>query len=137
MMMVRCSLAPSATGLGVFTQGPIRKGALIRLYDSRFDISYFRDDLDHVPTHFRDFLERYSHQHPTDPDRIVLDCDEGRFMAHSDHPNVDLTNPARGIAARDIAAGEELSCDHTQFVLSVILAQHMRRKVSLAFHAAE
>lgn len=130
MMMVRCYLGPSSIeGLGVFVTDQIRQGALVWLYDTRFDISYDKDDLARVPTHFREFLERYTYDHPSDPSRIVLDCDEGRFMNHSPVPNVDLTDPNRGVAARAIAAGEELTCDYGSFTHGRIEFQPSRHRV--------
>lgn len=130
MMMVRCYLAPSAIeGLGVFSHTDIQKGALVWLYDPRFDTSYFKDDLASVPLHFREFLERYTYDHPSDPDMIVLDCDEGRFMNHAGEPNVDLTNPVRGVANRFIAAGEELTCDYGTFTVGAIAFQPPRHRV--------
>ncbi|SDI89592.1 SET domain-containing protein [Lutimaribacter saemankumensis] len=138
MMMMRAYLAPSSIeGLGVFSHGPIRKGELVWLYDPRFDVSYFREELDSLPAHFREFLERYTYDHPTDPDRIVLDCDEGRFMNHSDMPNVDLSDPARGTATRDIAAGEELTCDYRQFCADGVFFQPSRHRVGMEILAAE
>lgn len=138
MMMVRCYLAPSALeGLGVFTHVDITKGALVWLFDPRFDVSYFKDDLATVPAHFREFLERYTYDHPTDPDRIVLDCDEGRFMNHSATPNVDLTNPIRGVATRAILAGEELTCDYATFTTGAIEFQPPRHKVRAAMVAGD
>jgi uncharacterized protein len=130
MMMVRCFLAPSANeGLGVFTHVDIRKGALVWLYDSRFDTSYFRDDLATVPAHFREFLERYAYDHPTDPEMVVLDCDEGRFMNHAATPNVDLSDPMRGVAARLIRAGEELTCDCAASSAKAVAFLPPRRRV--------
>ena len=129
MMMVRCFLGPSAIeGIGVFTQTDIRKGALVRLYDSRFDISYEKEELTRVPRHFREFLERYTYEHPRDPEYLVLDCDEGRFMNHCELPNVDLSNPVKGVAARDIKAGEELTCDYRTLSLHVADFQPSRHR---------
>lgn len=131
MMMVRCYLAPSAIeGLGVFSHVDIPARALVWLYDPRFDVSYFRDDLATVPAHFREFLERYTYDHPSDPDMVVLDCDEGRFMNHAGKPNVDLTDPFRGVAARPIRAGEELTCDYATFTTGAIAFQPSRHRVS-------
>ncbi|WP_319825566.1 SET domain-containing protein [Thalassovita sp.] len=135
MMMVRCYLGPSQIeGLGVFSHVNIRKGALVWLFDPRFDSSFFTEDRDHVPAHFREFLDRHTFQHPTDPERIVLECDEGRFMNHADLPNVDMTNPARGVALRDIAAGEELTRDYTQFAAQ---PRRPRTRSPSPIHAAE
>ncbi|WP_137700862.1 SET domain-containing protein [Marimonas lutisalis] len=137
MMMVRCYLAPSAIeGLGVFTATQIRPGDLVWFYDPRFDVSYFRDEVEKAPAHFRDFLERYTYDHPTDPDRVVLDCDEGRFMNHSSMPNVDLTDPARGIATRAIAIGEELTCDYAHFTTGAVEFQPSRHQIGQRIAAA-
>ena len=130
MMMVRCYLGPSLIeGLGVFTARPIKKGALVWLYDPRFDTSYFLEEVEKAPSHFREFLERYTYEHPTDPDRVVLDCDEGRFMNHSEGANVDLTDPARGIATRNIAADEELTCDYAHFTQGMLVFQPSRHHI--------
>ena len=129
MMMVRCYLAPSAIeGLGVFSHVDIPKGGLVWLFDSRFDTSYFKDDLATVPAQFREFLERYTYDHPTDPELVVLDCDEGRFMNHSSAPSVDLSDPLRGVATRRIAAGEELTCDYAQFTAGAVEFQPPRHR---------
>lgn len=133
MMMVRCYLAPSAIeGLGVFSHVDIRAGSLVWLFDPRFDASYFREDVDTVPAHFREFLERYTHNHPTDPDMVVLDCDEGRFMNHAAAPNVDLTDPTRGVASRAIRAGEELTCDYATVTAGPVRFHPSRHRVELA-----
>lgn len=110
MMMVRCSLAPSAVeGLGVFTEVDIRQGELVWLFDPRYDNCYFREDRAGMPARFRDMLDRYGFEHPTDSEMIVLDCDEGRFLAPTATPNIGMANPVRGVALRAISAGEELT----------------------------
>lgn len=113
MMMVRCDLAPSATGaLGLYSLVDIRKGALVWLFDARFDNCYFREDLAGVPAPFRALVERYGFDHPQDDEMVVIDCDEGRFMTHDAAPNIDVGSRLRGIATRTIHAGEELTSDH-------------------------
>lgn len=132
MMTVRCYLAPSAIeGLGVFATQTIAQGEVIWKFDPVFDhifpVSYILDQPDHV----KEFLERYTYVHPTDPELMVLDSDEGRFMNHSDQPNTDFTNPEVGIALRDILAGEELTCDYSHFTIGPLVHQPPRHKVSL------
>ncbi|MWD28523.1 SET domain-containing protein-lysine N-methyltransferase [Aquicoccus sp. SCR17] len=138
MMMVRSYLGPSdIEGLGVFCHDPIRKGQLVWLYDTRFDVSFFVEDIEHAPAHLREFMERYTYEHPADPERVVLDCDEGRFMNHSDTPAIDLSDPSRGIATRDIRPGEEITCDYGQFTRGAIEFQASRHRVGSLLHAAE
>lgn len=131
MMMVRAYLAPSSIeGLGVFSHVDIQPGQLVWLYDPRFDVAYDRDEIERAPAHFREFMERYTYEHPTDPERVILDCDEGRFMNHSDCANVDLTNPSRGVARRFIACGEELTCDYAEFTHGAVEFQPPRHRVA-------
>lgn len=130
MMMVRSYLGPSSIeGLGVFSHVEIRKGQLIWLYDPGFDVSYMMSDIERAPKHFREFMDRYTYPDPEDPERLVLDCDEGRFMNHSTDPNMDLSNPYRGVATRDIPAGTEITCDYGQFINGVVEMQPPRHKI--------
>lgn len=47
---------------------------------------------------------------------FVLSSDDDRFTNHSDEPNTRLVED-RVVAARDIYAGEEITCDYTQLVV--------------------
>ena len=130
MMVVRSYLAPSAIeGLGVFAAEPIAKGELVWRFDRRFDQLISKADLAAAPAHVREFLERYTYEFHDDSDFVVLDADEGRYMNHADAPNVDLTDPEIGVAVRDIAAGEELTCDYACFTVGAIEFQPPRNKV--------
>lgn len=130
MMMVRSYLGPSMIeGLGIFAHADIKRGQLVWLYDARFDVSYDLEEIRRAPKHFQEFIDRYTYPDPTDPDRVVLDCDEGRFMNHADAPNIDLSNPARGIAVCDIPAGTELTCDYGQFMTGTFDLQPSRHRV--------
>jgi SET domain-containing protein len=51
----------------------------------------------------------------------VLEFDNGRFMNHSDAPNTDFTDPDTGWAIRDIAAGEEITCNYRDFDPSFVM----------------
>ena len=94
--------------------------------DRRFDQIIPKDAVAAAPDHVREFLERYSYEFHEDPAFVILDADEGRYMNHSDAPNVDLTNPEIGVAVRDIAAGEELTCDYACFTVGAIEFQPSR-----------
>lgn len=127
MMLVRSYLAPSAIeGLGVFAAEPIKKGELVWRFDRRFDQVIPKDAVAAAPGHVREFLERYSYDFHEDPAFVVLDADEGRYMNHADAPNVDLADPEIGVAVRDIAAGEELTCDYACFTIGAIEFQPSR-----------
>ncbi len=117
MMLVPTYVAPSAIeGVGVFAAEDIPAGALIWRLDQSFDRLIPQKDLDAAPEHFREFIERYTYPFPDDPSLVVLEVDNGRFMNHDMlSPNTDFSVPTRGVARRDIAQGEELTCNYAEF----------------------
>lgn len=63
----------------------------------------------------QEFAARYGYPHMTKPHITVIEFDNGRFMNHCTAPNTDFTDTEKGWAIRDIAAGEEITCDYAQF----------------------
>lgn len=138
MMTVRCYLAPSSIeGLGVHSHEPIVKGQTIWRLDPRFDRLIPLADAEAAPEHFRSFIDRYAYEHPGHPGFLILDADEGRFMNHSDDPNTDYADPNVGVALRDIAPGEELTCDYRDFTVGEIVFQPSRHRVGALSHPLE
>lgn len=134
MMLVRCYLAPSAIeGLGVFTAEPIKKNQEVWRFDPRFDRLIPRADLASLDAHMREFFERYGYEMPNTPDHIALDADEGRFMNHDSAPNLDFNHPDFGFALRDIAVGEELTCDYACFTKGELVFQPTRHAVGQVY----
>lgn len=116
MMLVPCYLAPSSIeGLGVFSTVAIRKGDIVWAFDDRFDRLIPKVDIETSPEHLQAFFLRYCYDMPGFPDHLALDADEGRFMNHSGTPNLDFLSVDKGVALRDIPAGEELTCDYREF----------------------
>ena len=82
----------------------------------------------------RDFLTKYAYPAHDQPDMLVIEIDNGRFMNHSLAPNTDFTKVIEGYALRDIAAGEELICNYSEFdpgfelLPSVVAAFSVREK---------
>lgn len=131
MMTVRCYLAPSAIeGFGVFTKQAIKKGEEVWRYVPEFDVSYSMDQIAKMPEHIREFMDRYTYVNPFEPDKVILDADEGRFMNHASDPNVDFTDDAVGRATRDIAANEELTCDYACFTIGPVEFQPPRHRTT-------
>ena len=117
MMQVPCYLAPSMIeGIGAFTRVAIRKGDVVWRFDGRFDRLIPEADFHAAPEHFKEFLMRYCYPAPSYPGFFVLESDEGRYINHSDAPNTDYRFEDCGRAMRDIAAGEELTCDYGHFL---------------------
>lgn len=113
MMLVRCRLEKSEIeGLGVFTQERIDAGARVWVLDPTFDIVVSEAVLAAAPASTRAVFERYGFTLATRPGEIALDGDDGRFMNHSDTPNLDFSAPGVATALRDIEPGEELTCHY-------------------------
>lgn len=113
MMLVHCFIGKSEIeGLGVFTSERIAAGSPVWRFDPRFDILVSNADLAAAPPPTRALFERYGYVMASCPDHMALDGDDGRFMNHSDTPNLDFSVPGSATAARDIEAGEELTCNY-------------------------
>ncbi len=111
-------LASPIHGLGLFATEPIAKGTVIWKFDPLLDIKLTPEEVARLPLLGRKFVETYSYVE-FDTLAYVLCGDDARFMNHSetpscsdryDGPDGDVTS-----AARDIAAGEELTCDYRSF----------------------
>jgi uncharacterized protein len=111
MLVVRHYVARSKIhNLGLFLGEPVSQGKVIWRYEPEFDVEFSTDMVEALPERYKD---------------VILDCAEyfaGRgvyrlgndgdiFMNHSDQPNL-LDFGDVMIAARAIAAGEELACDY-------------------------
>lgn len=115
MMLVRCRLGRSAIeGLGVFAVDPVPAGAEVWRFDPRFDLVVREEELARAPAPTREFFGRFAYVLADRPGWMALDGDDGRFMNHADVPNLDFSEPGVARAVRDIAAGEEFTCDYNQ-----------------------
>jgi SET domain-containing protein len=116
MMLVRTYLAPSEIqGLGVFAGEFIRAGMQMWALNPKFDIFLHASEIESLPVHMLDFVERYSYPHLEMPGVRVVDCDDGKFMNHSATPNTDFRIFEKGFAIKDIAAGDEITCNYYEF----------------------
>lgn len=116
MLLVRTSVRQSPIhGLGVFAEEPIRSGEAIWAFHPEIDRIVPETELGSYPTHMVDYLETYCEYFP-EFGVLVLSGDNDRFTNHSSDPNTLVVLPngpqASVIAARDIAAGEEITCDY-------------------------
>jgi hypothetical protein len=102
-------------GLGVFAAEPIAKGAEVWAFHPGLDRIITLPELLAFPEHMIDFLEIYC-EYFADLNVLVLSGDNDRYTNHADDPNTVVVLPnaphAKVIAARDIAAGEEITCDY-------------------------
>lgn len=114
-MLVHCRLGRSEIeGLGVFAATPIAAGTEVWRFDRRFDVLVGEAELAQAPEPVRAFFARFAYELPEHPGCMALDADDGRFMNHADAPNLAFRDSGGAHAVRDIAGGEELTCDYRQ-----------------------
>lgn len=116
MMIVPTYVGPSAIeGVGIFAAEPIPAGTAIWTLDERFDHLLTDGDIDSMGELQKQFVTRYGYPHMTREGLTVVEFDNGRFMNHTAAPNTDFTDANVGWVIRDVAAGEELTCDYGEF----------------------
>ena len=129
MLLVPTTLKESAIhGIGLFAAEPIKKGTIIWRLDRPID--QFLDDVDlaRISEAARQMMFKYSYLDPVLKKRVLCG-DDARFMNHSESPNCDDRMDGEGgvtVAARDIAAGEELTCDYRKIDLEFVPYQQRR-----------
>jgi len=102
-------------GLGAYAAQPIAEGTPVWRFTPGFDLDLDPVELERQPEHFRKVLLHYGYL-DLRLQRYVLCCDDARFINHDAAPNLvpDYSQDRYGVdvAARDIAAGEELTIDY-------------------------
>ena len=115
MLMVKTVVRPSLIdGLGLFAKEEIPAGTVIWEFVEKFDITYTDEEFESLPGQAQPHVRKYSYFCP-EMCLWVLCGDDARLMNHATLPNTFEQPGYRTVAARDIAAGEELTCDYTQF----------------------
>lgn len=102
-------------GIGLFAKRPIARGATIWALDLRFDRLLELSVCESADEPLRTYLERYTYPHRPDPRYVVFEADDARYMNHADDPNCDFSKLDVAYALRDIAAGEEMTCNYDVF----------------------
>jgi len=116
MLLISTYVAASEIeGVGVFAAAPVAKGALIWRLNPDFDRLVPAYSYPGLPDAMKELIDRYAYPSPDKPGYLVYEVDNGRFINHSDAPNTDFSEYGGGFAMRNIAAGEELTCDYSQF----------------------
>lgn len=133
MLLISTYVAASdIEGVGVFAAAPIGKGALIWRLNPDFDRLIPADTYDAMPETMKELIDRYAYPSPDKPGYLVYEVDNGRFMNHSDTPNTDFSEYGGGTATRDIAAGEELTCNYHEFYEGFELLPHPEQTIAAA-----
>lgn len=123
MLLIKASVRPSAIhGMGCFAEEPIRKGQVFWQLDPRMDPIIPYEELETFPAAAQAFLNMYGYVRMWDDRKVIILCgDHSKHMNHSATPNcIDITVDGvdANVAARDIAIGEELTCDYAAFDLA-------------------
>lgn len=100
-------------GLGVFAARRIRMGERVWTFDPYWDHFIPDEAFANLPAPSKRFLRIYAYHNSLHGPGYIVESDNGRFMNHADHPNLDFSGPD-GFATRTIERGEEMTCDYRQ-----------------------
>lgn len=114
MLLVHASAGPSRIhGTGLIAREPIAAGTLIWELKAGFDLEMSREFLQELSPWSQEQVRRFIYIDVA-TGLYVLCGDDARYMNHTDDPNTRTSGP-RTVATRAIAAGEEITCDYTEF----------------------
>lgn len=100
-------------GVGLYAGTDLAEGTIIWEYDETVDWQMTPGELASFPEPYRSRMKHYVY---LDQSGLYVLCgDNARFMNHSQDPNCDDPDGAHTITRRAVRAGEELTCDYTQF----------------------
>jgi len=112
MLRVRTRIGPSAIhGIGLFAEQEIPRGTLIWEFLPTFDVTFDRAAFERLPAETQRNVDKYAFL-DREQNVFVLCGDDARFMNHSTEPNTWEVSESCTLASRDIAAGEEITCDY-------------------------
>jgi len=116
MLLVRTFLDKSPIhGFGVFTKELVKKGTPVWKFHEKLDIRFSPAEFEALPESVKEELEWHMYE-PEEGGPYFYEATMGKYMNHSREPNVDFSAVGVGTATRDIAAGEELTCDYRHFM---------------------
>jgi uncharacterized protein len=122
MFLVRTTLGPSSIhGIGAFAGEPVRKGQVVWQFDPRVDLRFPASELHAFPPAMQEHLRIRCYVEMYQGQKVMVLCaDNSQYVNHSSDPNlVDSEDGLVEVAARDIAAGEELTCNYYASDLAV------------------
>ncbi len=119
MMRLRTGVAPSTIhGMGLFTVEPVLKGTPVWRFEPGFDHDFSPERFAALPPLARDHTRWFCFVSKVDG-HVILSGDHACFINHSPKNNTGAPpNPqplVTTIALRDLAAGEEITCDYWSY----------------------
>lgn len=117
MLLVRTYLGKSKIqGIGLFATEHLPEKTIIRRFTG-LDLRFDYDEMLEFSEAKRNLILRYG-MYDKDHALYLMDVDNGRFINHSDNPNlISLNEQTRFdlMTSRDISASEELTADYRTF----------------------
>lgn len=119
MILIPTRVGPSAIhGLGLFTTRAVKAGEPIWRFVPGFDQRFLPETVEALPSPAREHVLWFAYVDMADGCR-VLSGDLTCFMNHSDKPNTGIPSmmddTTTTYALRDLAEGEEITCDYLAF----------------------
>jgi SET domain-containing protein len=119
MMLVKTRAAPSPIhGLGLFAAEFIPRGAPIWRFEPGFDHDFSPAQFAALPVPARDHTRWFCFVSKVNG-HVILSGDHACFINHSTTPNTgspeESGGPVTTIARRDIAEGEEITCNYFDY----------------------
>lgn len=116
MMLIETRVGPSGIhGMGLFAAKAVSRGTPIWTFQAGFDHDFPPEEFNVLPPLARMHTRWFCFVSKTDG-HIILSGDHACFINHSPTPNTgapaDVKPPVVTMALRDIAAGEEITCDY-------------------------
>lgn len=119
MMLIRTRVGPSSIhGMGLFTVDAVPAGTPIWRFQPGFDHAFSPEAYQSLPAIARDHTRwfcfvRKENRH------VILSGDHACFINHAPNPNTGAppngATPVTTVALRDIAAGEEITCNYADY----------------------
>ena len=122
MLLVKTKLDVSPIhGIGLFADQPIARHTIVWQFSRLIDLVITKEEIEELAAEAREQIRKYSYR-DIHSGLYVLCGDDARFFNHSENPNcLDTYDSPDGegvtFACREIAAGEELTCDYGLFDL--------------------
>jgi SET domain-containing protein len=107
-------------GFGLFANEIIKAGSPVWEFTPGFDQEINPENLDSLSEPALQDFKKYAY-FEKEIGKYILCFDSARFFNHAENPNIDCPHEQRDVcfAKRDIAIGEELTCDYRQFDASL------------------
>ena len=118
MILIPVRVAPSGIhGLGLFTTQTVPRGTPVWRSIPGFDQAFTDQQVAEFPQVVQDHIRWFGWKQAT-TGCWILSGDHACFMNHDPLPNTGMMTDGDGlvtVALKDLAAGEELTCDYWEF----------------------